>query len=73
VLATRRPSAKSRFPFVGPHRAGEPPIVYDKAKTPGAVKALERCVVLPMNEKYTPADVEYVATAVRDAAARAAS
>jgi len=73
VLRDQKTFGKSRFPFVGPHRAGEPPIVYDKAKTPGAVKALERCVVLPMNEKYTPADVEYVATAVSDAARALAS
>ena len=68
VLRDKRTFGKSQFPFVGPHRAGEPPVVYDKAKTPGAVKALERCVVLPLNEKYTPTDVEYVANAIRDAA-----
>jgi dTDP-4-amino-4,6-dideoxygalactose transaminase len=68
VLRDQRTFGKSKFPFAGPHRAGEPAIVYDKAKTPGAVKALERCVVLPLNEKYTPTDVEYVANAIRDAA-----
>ena len=68
VLRDQRTFGNSRFPFVGPHRKGEPEIRYDKADTPGAVEALLGVVVLPWNEKFTEAHVESIAGAVRDTA-----
>ncbi len=68
VLRDRVTFGKSGFPFEGPHRAGEPPIVYDRADTPGTTDGLARVVVLPWNESYNPEHVEYIAQVVRDAA-----
>lgn len=59
----------SRFPFEGPQRDGEPPVVYDREQTPGAIEALERVVVLPINERYRPEHVDFVAERI-DAVAR---
>jgi len=68
VLRDRVTFGRSRFPFEGPHRAGEPPVVYDRADTPGTTEALERVVVLPWNEKYQPAHVDAIARVIRAAA-----
>lgn len=58
----------SRFPYEGPQRDGEPPVVYDRAQTPGAIDALERVVVLPINERYRPEHVDFVAEQIHAAA-----
>lgn len=68
VLRDRVTFGSSHFPFEGPHRAGEPPVIYDRAETPGAVQALSHIVVLPWNERYTAEHVEFVSEAVRHAA-----
>lgn len=68
VLRDQRTFGSSRFPFVGPHRDGCPEIVYDRGDTPGAVRALERVVVLPINERYQEEHVRHVAAAIRRAA-----
>src|SRR5262245_39181127 len=68
VLRDQRTFGKSRFPFVGEHRRGDPPVVYDLKDTPGAVEALAGVVVLPWNERYTPEHVDAIARAVREAA-----
>jgi len=68
VLRDRVTFGHSQFPFEGPHRAGEPPIVYDRADTPGAIQALSHVVVLPWNEKYTAEHVDFVSEVVREAA-----
>jgi perosamine synthetase len=42
---------------------------YDASLFPGTFDALEHVLVLPWNEKYTQEHVDYIATAVREAAA----
>lgn len=69
VIKERRTFGRSGFPFEGPHRAGEPAVVYDLVDFPGTTRALHGVVVLPINEKYTPAHVDYVAQVIRWAAA----
>jgi dTDP-4-amino-4,6-dideoxygalactose transaminase len=68
VLRDRRTFGKSEFPFRGPHRAGEPEVVYDPADTPETFAALARILVLPWNERFTEEHVEYIAQTVRLAA-----
>jgi len=72
VLRDQRTFGNSRFPFVGPHRDGAPEVVYDTALTPGAVEALARCVVLPINERYQPEHVDFVAATIKRVAAELA-
>jgi dTDP-4-amino-4,6-dideoxygalactose transaminase len=64
VLRDRRTFGKSQFPFVGAHRAGEPPVVYDPAQTPGAYAGLAKILVLPWNERFTEEHVSYIAQVV---------
>jgi hypothetical protein len=59
--ARQRTFGKSRFPYVGEQRRGEPEIVYRVEDTPGAVEALAGVVVLPWNEKYTEQHVDFIA------------
>jgi dTDP-4-amino-4,6-dideoxygalactose transaminase len=67
VLRDQRTFGKSRFPYVGEQRKGEPEIVYSKEQTPGSVEALAGVVVLPWNEKYTADHVDFIADAVKQA------
>jgi dTDP-4-amino-4,6-dideoxygalactose transaminase len=67
VLRDQRTFGKSRFPFVGEHRKGEPEIRYDARETPGTLEALSRVVVLPWNERYTEEHVDFIAGVIRDA------
>ncbi|HZN59937.1 MAG TPA: DegT/DnrJ/EryC1/StrS family aminotransferase [Planctomycetota bacterium] len=69
VLRDRNTFGKSKFPYVGEHRKGDAPVVYDVNDTPGAVEALAGVVVLPWNEKYLPEHVEFIAASIRKAAA----
>ena len=73
VLRDQRTFGGSRFPFVGAHRDGEPPVVYRKEDTPGAYDALARVVVLPWNERYEARHVDFLAEAIRSAATRLAA
>lgn len=68
VLRDKVTFGKSRFPYYGEHRKGDPEIVYSKEETPGAVEALAGVVVLPWNEKYTLEHVDFIAAAIRQAA-----
>jgi dTDP-4-amino-4,6-dideoxygalactose transaminase len=68
VLRDQRTFGKSRFPYVGEQRQGEPEVVYRKEDTPGAIEALAGVVVLPWNEKYTEEHVSFIAAAIRQAA-----
>jgi dTDP-4-amino-4,6-dideoxygalactose transaminase len=68
VLRDQRTFGKSRFPYVGEQRKGEPEIVYRKEDTPGAIEALAGVVVLPWNEKYTEEHATFIAGAIRQAA-----
>lgn len=65
VLRDQRTFGKSRFPYVGEQRRGEPEIVYRVQDTPGAVEALAGVVVLPWNEKYTDQHVDFIADNIR--------
>jgi len=67
VLRDQRTFGNSRFPYVGEHRRGDAPVVYDKKDTPGSVEALLGVVVLPWNEKYTTEHVEFIAASIRQA------
>ena len=60
----------SKFPFEGPHRADDPPVVYDRANTPGTVEALAAVVVLPVNERYTEEHIDHVAGTIRTVVAQ---
>ena len=68
VLRDQRTFGKSRFPYVGEHRKGDPEVVYRKEDTPGAVEALAGVVVLPWNEKYTEVHVEFIGEVIRESA-----
>lgn len=57
---------ESRWPF---SLARPEAVNYDESLFPGTFDALEHVLVLPWNEKYTQEHVDYVATAVREAAA----
>ena len=65
VLRDQRTFGKSRFPYVGEQRRGEPEVVYRVEDTPGAVEALAGVVVLPWNEKYTEQHVDFIADNIR--------
>jgi len=67
VLKDQRTFGKSRFPFVGEHRKGEPEVRYDSRETPGTLEALARVVVLPWNERYTEEHVDFIAGVIKDA------
>ncbi|TMB09312.1 MAG: hypothetical protein E6J71_28350 [Deltaproteobacteria bacterium] len=41
--------------------------MYEPAEYPGAMRGLERVVVLPWNEFYTDAHVEFIAASIREA------
>jgi perosamine synthetase len=69
VLRDQRTFGNSRFPYVGEHRKGDAPVVYDKKDTPGAIEALLGVVVLPWNEKFAPNHVDFIAQCIREAAA----
>lgn len=73
VLRDHRSFGSSGFPWVGEHRKNDPPVVYDRANTPGTVEALANVVVLPINEKYTEAHVDAVAEVIRAVATELAS
>jgi perosamine synthetase len=64
VLRDQRTFGKSRFPYVGEHRRGDPEIVYRKEDMPGAVEALAGVVVLPWNERYTEVHVDFIADTI---------
>ncbi len=68
VLRDRRTFGASEFPYRGEPRAGEPPVVYDRASTPGTVAALEGVVVLPWTERHREEHVAYIAEAIAEAA-----
>lgn len=73
VLRDRNTFGKSKFPYEGEQRKGEPAVVYDKAQTPGAVESLLGVIVLPWNEKYLPEHVNFIAQAIRRTAEELAS
>jgi dTDP-4-amino-4,6-dideoxygalactose transaminase len=67
MLQERRTFGRSRFPFEGECRRGEPALEYRLEDYPGAVSGLARSLVLPWNERYCAAHVERIANAIRSA------
>ena len=68
VLRDHKAFGKSGWPWVGEQRRNDPPVVYDRAQTPGVIKGLEQVVVLSVNERYQPEHIRMVAQAIREAA-----
>lgn len=65
VIRDQQTFGKSRWPFT---LARPEAVDYDAARFPGTFEYLDRVLVLPWNERYTEAHVEYLANAVRVAA-----
>ncbi|MFQ5915182.1 MAG: DegT/DnrJ/EryC1/StrS family aminotransferase [Nitrospinota bacterium] len=65
VLRERRTFGASRFPFEGPFQDGQPSIEYRLEDYPGTVQGLSGVLVLPWNERYVDADVEFIAGEIR--------
>jgi dTDP-4-amino-4,6-dideoxygalactose transaminase len=68
ILRERNTFGNSHFPFEGPHRKNDPPVVYDPKDYPGTFDALSHVVVLPWNEFYTEDHVNYIAEHIKEAA-----
>ena len=69
VLRERRTFGNSRFPFEGAHRDGLPPVEYRREDFPGTYEGLSRVLVLPWNEHYNDAHLDYIARALHEAVA----
>jgi dTDP-4-amino-4,6-dideoxygalactose transaminase len=69
IFRDRRTFGSSGYPFT---LARPEALDYDLARYPGTVSALERILVVPINERYTDEDVAYVADALRWAAGQLA-
>jgi perosamine synthetase len=66
VFQKQRTFGSSRFPFT---LARPQAVDYDRELFTGTYESLESILVLPWNERYTTEHVEYIADAIRDAAA----
>jgi perosamine synthetase len=66
VFRDRATFGSSGWPFT---LADPAAVDYDPARFPGTFRALERVLVLPWNERYTGEHVDFIASALRDAAA----
>lgn len=69
VFREQRTFGDSRYPFT---LARPEAVDYQLARFPGTFAALESVLVLPWNERYTVEHVDYIATALRQAAQHAA-
>jgi dTDP-4-amino-4,6-dideoxygalactose transaminase len=69
VFEKQRTMGNSRWPFT---LARPEAVDYSPERFVGTLRALERVLVLPWNEKYTEEHVDYIANAIRDAAGRLA-
>jgi len=68
VFQKQRTFGDSRWPFT---LARPEAVDYDRSRFPGTYEALEKVLVLPWNERYTEAHLDFLATSIRDAAAQA--
>ncbi|HET7815554.1 MAG TPA: DegT/DnrJ/EryC1/StrS family aminotransferase [Candidatus Baltobacteraceae bacterium] len=64
VFQKQRTFGTSRFPFT---LADPSAVDYSKERFPGTFAALERILVIPWNDRYSEADVEYISDAIHDA------
>jgi dTDP-4-amino-4,6-dideoxygalactose transaminase len=69
VIRAQRTFGQSRFPFT---LARPEALDYSASRFPGTFAALERVLVLPWNERYTDAHVEFLARSIRRALAQSA-
>lgn len=67
VFADQVTLGTSRFPF---NLASEEAVDYSDELFPGTLEALQGVLVLPWNEKYTDAHIDYIAGAIRWAASQ---
>ena len=65
MIRDQQTFGRSRWPFT---LARPEAVDYDAGRFPGTFEYLDRVLVLPWNERYTEAHVEYLANAVRVAA-----
>ncbi len=70
VFQKQRTFGQSNFPF---NLARPETVDYNRDKFTGTYEALHNVLVLPWNERYTEEHVDYIADAVREAAARLAN
>ncbi len=68
VFKEHRTFGRSRWPFT---LARPEAIDYRRERFPGTWDALEHVLVLPWNERYTEAHLDYLAGSIRSAAERA--
>ena len=68
VFQKQRTFGDSRWPFT---LARPEAVNYDRALFPGTYEALEKVLVLPWNERYTEEHLDFLVTAIRDAASLA--
>lgn len=68
VFREKNTFGNSKFPFEGPFRNGEPPVIYDANEYPGTMDALSHVVVLPWNEFYTEEHVSFIADNIKEVA-----
>ncbi|MCP3958809.1 MAG: DegT/DnrJ/EryC1/StrS family aminotransferase [bacterium] len=73
VLRDHRTFGDSEFPYRCAQRADAPPVVYDRADTPGSIEALEGVVVLGWNERYREEHVTFIADTIREVAGELAA
>jgi dTDP-4-amino-4,6-dideoxygalactose transaminase len=66
VFRDRRTLGASGFPFVLPG-ASVKRQAYDPAEYPGAMRALSRVIVVPMNEFYTAEHIQFICSTIREA------
>jgi dTDP-4-amino-4,6-dideoxygalactose transaminase len=66
VIVNQRTLGDSRWPF---SLARPEAVDYDRARFPGTFRALDRILVLPWNERYTDAHVDYLAASLKTAVA----
>lgn len=69
VFQKQRTFGQSRYPFTLARPAA---VDYDRAGFPGTYSALDHVLVLPWNERYEDEHVQYIADAIREAAAKLA-
>lgn len=60
LFQEQRTFGNSGFPFVGPHRDGDP-VTYRMEDYPGTTEALANIGVMPWNDRFTFEDVEQIA------------
>lgn len=70
IFAKQRTLGNSRWPFT---LARPEAVDYAEERFPGTFEYLEKVLVLPWNERYTDEHLDYIASAIRDAAERLAA